>query len=97
LLGKKPEPEIVLRGFLGIGLEERKNALWIESVLAGSPAANSGLRAGDCIQRFQGKPIQSLAELLGLAAKLTPNETVALTITRGGQTQNLQIKAGKGL
>jgi hypothetical protein len=97
LLGKKPEPETALRGFLGIGLEERKNALRIESVLAGSPAADAGLRAGDCIQRFRGKPLRSLAELKGLAVKVAPNEMVALTITRGGQTQTLQIKAGKGL
>jgi membrane-associated protease RseP (regulator of RpoE activity) len=97
LLGKKPEPEIIPRGFLGMGLEERKNTLRIESVLAGSPAALAGLQAGDRIQRFQGKPVQSLAEFERLAMKLAPNEVIPLTITRGGQAQTLQIKVGKGL
>jgi hypothetical protein len=97
LLGKKPEPEIVPRGFLGIGLEEKDHVLRIETVLAGSPAAKAGLRTGDCIERFQDKPVASLAELHRLAANLAPNEIVALTIARGGQTQTLQIKAGKGL
>jgi S1-C subfamily serine protease len=97
LLGKKPEPEIVLRGFLGISLEERQNTVRIQSVLAGSPAALAGLRVGDHLQRFQGKPVRSLAEFGGLAAKLAPNEVVPLVIARDGQTQSLQIKAGKGL
>lgn len=97
LLGKKSEPDIVLRGFLGIGLEEAKNTLRIQSVLAGSPAALAGLRPGDCIQRFQGKPVRSLAELNRLAVKLVANEVVPLTIMRDGQTETIQIKAGKGL
>jgi predicted metalloprotease with PDZ domain len=97
MLGKKPEPEIMLRGFLGVGLEESANTVQIKQVLAGGPAADAGLRAGDCIRQFQGKPVQSLADIQRLAAKLAAEDTATVTITRGGKTQTLRIKAGKGL
>jgi hypothetical protein len=97
MLGKKPEPEITLRGFLGVGLQESGNTVQVKQVLAGSPAANAGLRAGDCIRRFQGKSVQSLADIQRLAAKLAAEDTATVTITRGGDTRTLHLKAGKGL
>jgi membrane-associated protease RseP (regulator of RpoE activity) len=97
ILGKNPEQQIVLRGFLGIGLEERENTVLVKTVLAGSPAASAGLHTGDRISRFQGKAVRSMADVQRLAAKLAPDEIATLTITRGGETQSLRIKAGKGL
>ena len=45
-MGKSPEQQIVLRGFLGIGLEEEGKTVRVKTVLAGSPAARAGLQAG---------------------------------------------------
>jgi hypothetical protein len=97
MLGKNPEQQVVLRGFLGMGLEDGDNTVLVKTVLAGGPAAGAGLEAGDCINRFQGKTVRSVAEIQRLAAKLTPEELATLTITRGGHTQSLRIKVGKGL
>lgn len=96
-LGKSPDQEVVLRGFLGIGLEERQDTVVVQTVLAGGPASRAGLHVGDHIGRFQGEPVHSLADLQRLAGKLAPDEIATLTITRGGETQTLRIKAGKGL
>jgi hypothetical protein len=97
ILGKNPEPQIVLRGFLGIGLEEVGKTVQVKTVLPGSPAARAGLQAGDRIRRFQGETVQSVAELQRLAAKLPQGETATFTITRSGEAQRLHITAGKGL
>jgi len=97
MLGRKPEQQVVLRGFLGIVLEDEENTVLIKSVLTGSPAASAGLQAGDRIRQFQGKAVQSIADLQRRAAKLAPDETATLTIMRNGETQALRIKAGKGL
>jgi hypothetical protein len=97
LLGKKPEPQVVLRGFLGIALEEGNKTVIVQSVLAKSPAASSGLKPGDRIDRFQGKAVTSAADIHRLAAKLAPDETARLTVMRGPDTLSIEIKAGQGL
>jgi hypothetical protein len=97
VLGKKPEQTIVFRGFLGFTLEEKEKAVFVTTVLADTPAAEAGLKAGDRIRQFQGKPVDAAAQLHQLAAKLAPDETVTLTVQRGGETQTIRIKAGRGL
>jgi hypothetical protein len=97
MLGRGPEQQVLLRGYLGIGLEDRDNTVWIKTVLTGGPADTAGLRSGDQISRFQGKPVRSVAELQRLAATLTPHELATLTIRREGKTQTLRIKVGEGL
>src|SRR5438105_942380 len=63
LMGKKPEQEIVLRGFLGIGMEDKGDGVVVTGVLAKSPAADSGLKPGDRINKFQGRSISTMAEV----------------------------------
>ena len=97
LLGKSPEQQIVLRGFLGIGLEEDGKAVRVKTVLAGSPAARAGLQAGDYIRRFQGESVRSVADIQRLGAKVAADATATLTIMRSGEAHSVQIKAGRGL
>lgn len=97
LLGKKPEPEVVLRGFLGIALADGGGAVVVRAVLANSPAADAGLRAGDRILRFQGKAVHTAAEVHHEAAQLAPEQAAQLTVTRDGHTLAVRIRAGKGL
>jgi hypothetical protein len=96
MLGKKPEQQVVLRGFLGFALEDEDKAVVVKAVLAKSPAADAGLKAGDRIRSFQGKTVSSTAALHRLTAKLAPDETITLTVTRGTDTHTIDIKAGRG-
>ncbi len=96
-VGKKAQPEVVLRGFLGIALEDVKDSVVVTAVLADSPAAEAGVKVGDRISRFQGKAVASAADVHQLAAKLSPHETARLTVTRGNDSHTIHIKAGKGL
>lgn len=97
LLGKKADQEVVLRGFLGISLEEKNGVVTVASVLGGSPAADGGLRVGDQISKFQTYSVTSVAGVHKTAAKLGPDQTAELSIVRSGETKTVQIKAGRGI
>ncbi|HLJ93100.1 MAG TPA: PDZ domain-containing protein [Gemmataceae bacterium] len=97
VLGKNPEQPILLRGYFGMSLEDGDHAVRVKGVLTGSPADTAGLRPGDAIRQFQGKAVRSVNDIRRLAAKLAPDQFATLQIVRDGQTQILDIKAGKGL
>ena len=88
---------MVLRGFLGIALEDGDEAVRVKAVLANSPAAAAGLRAGDRITRFQGQAVHTAAAVHRRAEQLAPNQAAHLTVARGNAVLEVRIKAGKGL
>jgi hypothetical protein len=96
-VGRQAEPVQVPRGYLGIELAEKEGAVTIKAVLAKGPAAKAGLRAGDRIERVQGKAVATIADLRRRAAHLTAGQQLRLTIHRGQQTQEITITAGEGL
>jgi hypothetical protein len=96
-LGKRPEQEIALRGFLGIALEDTADGVAVSAALADGPAALAGLQAGDRITHFQGKEVSSTAELQRRVAGLGADETARLRVLRGDATHTINIKAGKGI
>jgi hypothetical protein len=86
------------RGFLGVELADSDgDYVLVKAVLAGGPAAKAGVKAGDHIIQFQGKSVSSLMSLQRLAARLTANQQVRLTVDRDGQKQELSFRAGGGL
>jgi serine protease Do len=72
------------------GLDQPRGAL-VSSVDAEGPAAKSGLRAGDVIVGFAGKPIEASGELPALVAGTRPGDTVDMRIVRNGKEQTLKI------
>src|SRR5262249_44927037 len=50
LLGLKPNFEIRPSGFLGLELEERKDEVFIKSIVKDSPADRAGLKVGDLVE-----------------------------------------------
>jgi hypothetical protein len=97
LLGRKAEPDVEQRGLLGIVLADAEGAVTVQTVLPRSPAAQAGLKPGDRINRFHGQPVKSSADIHRLAARLTFEDTVEVTVVRGGQHHQLTIKVGEGL
>lgn len=94
LLGKRPEVEIAPRGFLGLELADGDG---VAVKTATGPAAAAGVKTGDRITEFDGKPVKTGDDLHKLAAKVTAGTAVKLTVSRGGSTQQITIKAGEGL
>jgi membrane-associated protease RseP (regulator of RpoE activity) len=97
LLGKKPQPELILPGFFGLQLADVDGAVEIQNILAQGPAAKAGLQAHDRIQEFQGTKVNSVADFRKRAMKLVSAQSVRLTLKRGLETKQVTIELGKGL
>lgn len=97
LLGKSPQPDVTLRGFLGAELGDSDDGVEVKSVLAKGPAALAGLKAGDRITRIQGKVVASLDAFNRLAEKFSAGQNLRLTLSRGKETQQVTVTIGKGL
>src|SRR5262245_27511667 len=82
----------VIRGFLGVnvmpmspevakrfGLSEPHGAV-VAEIVEGSPAARAGLKAGDVITAFQGKPVRTPRDLTLAVAATPPGAKVNLEV-----------------
>lgn len=96
LLGKKAEPQMKPRGFLGVELADVGGGVEVKKVLAHSPAAQAGLKVGDRISRFQGKAVQTHAQLEKLAAALPAGQSARMQFSRAGAVQEITVKLGEG-
>jgi serine protease DegQ len=97
IAGLKPAPPPVQRGFFGFELAEKDGVVTVARVLAGTPAAQAGLKAGDRIDKVGDEEISNTADVLSHAAKLRPGQSFTLTLMRGSEKQTLKITAGDGL
>jgi hypothetical protein len=97
MIGRRPDAELVYRGFIGVELEEKDNAIIVKKVLSHSPAADAGLREADRLVRIQDQAVRSLKDLHAHAAEWPSGEELRVEIERGGETKNLTIKTIKGL
>lgn len=101
LMGSPPPARQTLRGFLGIALVEGSSPPTVRRVLAGSPAAVAGFRAGDRITYLQqdGRdPVAtpSVAELLRAAASIAGSRRVSFTVERGSHNLLLVARTRTG-
>jgi serine protease Do len=96
----------VARGWLGVsiqavnqdlarsfGMDQPRGAL-VSSVLPGGPAQAAGLRAGDVIVSYDGKPIDAASELPLAVGAAVPGANAQVEIIREGKPKTLQLKIG---
>ena len=97
----------VTRGYLGVrfqpltadlaksfGLESEKGAL-IASVEKDTPAEKAGLKAGDVILEYDGKPVNEGNELPRYVAATPIDKKVTLVVFRDGRRQEIFVVVGK--
>jgi serine protease Do len=93
----------VTRGYLGVmiqdltpnlakefKLKDNKGAL-VGDVTAHSPAEKAGLKEGDIITDFNGKPVTDSRHLKLEVARTQPGESVPVTILRDGSEKTLDV------
>ena len=94
-------------GFLGVYAENisRENmgryhlsqprGVGITQVSKDSPAEKAGLRKDDVILRVDGENVTSVRKLNRLVSEIAPDQSVRITISRGGSEQELTATIGK--
>ncbi len=105
----------IVRGYLGVTMVDIKNVtpetvralhlpdadgVVVAKVLPGSPAEKAGLKVGDVIRRFNGRPVPDKIFLRSRVAEVDLNSKVELTILRDGQELTLTaviVEAPAGL
>jgi S1-C subfamily serine protease len=91
----------VSRGYLGLGLRpvrlDREGGMGVilMSVDANGPGAKAGLRQGDIIEAWNGKPISSFNTLLRELGPASVGKTVALSLRRGGEAIAVDLVIGE--
>src|SRR4029077_913320 len=73
-----------------LGLSSPMGAL-ISDVTDG-PAKDAGIRRGDVIVEFNGKPVKNSAELVSMVTATAPGTTVPVKIVRARKTMTLNVK-----
>jgi serine protease Do len=79
------------RSFLGFSIAPGDD-LVVTDVLAGGPAQQAGLRAGDRLLRIQETPIGNQEQYRLARVCIEPQETVRLLVERGGGSEQVSIR-----
>jgi S1-C subfamily serine protease len=70
------------------------NGVLIVRVVPDSPAARGGLRAGDVIQKVNGKAVTDSQAIQSIVENSPVNENLRLELRRQGQNMNLSVRTG---
>ena len=74
---------------------EGENECRITRVTENSPAAAAGIKIGDVVKTFGGKPVRSYEELGEFVARHKPGDKIKLEILRGQQAMSLELTVGR--
>jgi Do/DeqQ family serine protease len=93
----------IRRGWMGVGIQaltpelaesfgaKGEKGILVNRVIPRSPAEKGGLRGGDIVTSFKGKPVSGVKEFQKQVTSAEPGSTVALDILRGGRRARVEI------
>lgn len=84
----------VKHAYVGVLIQGVSGGARITKIVPGSPAASSGLKVGDVITAFDGKPVTSADELTAVVSAAQSGEKVTVTVRRDGATKQLSLTLG---
>jgi S1-C subfamily serine protease len=67
----------------------------VGGVDAGSPAADAHIELGDLLLTLDGEPAESVNGLAQRIASITPGQTIALEVLRGGKPLTINVQVGE--
>ncbi len=97
LMGMTPNFNLKPRGFLGVQLEQRKDEVFVKSVVKDGPADKAGIKTGDQIEFAKSGDVDSVEDVLKAVSKLGEGDKVKIRIKRDGAKKEFTIELGKGL
>jgi S1-C subfamily serine protease len=98
---------MVRRGWLGVGIQSLtpelaesfgargEKGILVNRVLPRSPAEKGGLRGGDIITSFRGKPVTGVKEFRKQVASASPGSSVSMDILRGGKRARVEVSVAE--
>ncbi|MBI2344286.1 MAG: DegQ family serine endoprotease [Deltaproteobacteria bacterium] len=107
VMNKLISGEKIERGYLGVYLQDLTSELaknfkiegmegaLVSQVIDDSPAEASGLKTGDVIVEFDGKPVKNVHELRNRVAFSPVGKSVPVVIIRTAQRQTLEVTLGQ--
>jgi serine protease Do len=94
----------VVRGWLGVGIQrltpelaeslklKTEEGVLISQVFEGGPAAKAGLKAGDVVLEYNGKPVKASYDLQSAVAWTKPGTQGTLAVLRDGKRMTLKVE-----
>ncbi|MCX7992106.1 MAG: trypsin-like peptidase domain-containing protein [Fimbriimonadales bacterium] len=89
------DPQI--RRFLQERLPEVKfpaNGMFIDGVVANSPARSAGIQPGDVVVQLNGRPLRTIDDMQNFMRRAKPGQQITLRIWRDGQTRDITVTLG---
>jgi serine protease Do len=77
----------------GLGMDGASGAL-IAGLTAAGPADKAGIKEGDVVIEFNGKPVHNMRALPQLVADTPPGNTVDVMVIRDGKKTSLKVEVG---
>jgi len=94
----------VVRGYLGVSINDAADltpppkgvdtGAAIMEVHTGTPAEQAGLKVGDVVVTFDGKPVATAAGLTDLVTRTSPGARIAVGLLRDGKSIDVDIVVG---
>ena len=107
VMGQLREKGRVVRGWLGVGIQEvskdlaeklgldKAEGVAVTKVFDGSPAAKAGLKAGDVITHYDSQAVHDPRELSRIVAGTKVGKAVEVKLVRQGKPQTLKVSVGE--
>ncbi len=70
------------------------NGMFIDGVVANSPARSAGIQPGDVIIQLNGRPLRTIEDMQNFMRRAKPGQQITLRIWRDGQTLDLKVTLG---
>jgi serine protease Do len=98
---------VVVRGYLGVVIQhltadlaesfdiEQTSGILVAQVTGDSPAQKAGLKVGDVIVSYQGKPVKDIGNFRNRVSLTAPGSRESLVIIRDGERREINVTIGK--
>ena len=97
----------VTRGYLGVMIQpmtpelakafkvEGERGVLVGDVVADSPAAKAGIKAGDVVMTFNGRDVEDPRQLRLRSSQMVPGTTAKLGVLREGKSKEFEVTVGE--